>query len=292
MVSESVFEELEDMISGTIERVAGDDEVGRNRYGTSIRFAERFFPDSDGVTLVNGRSFVDAVPASVLGWPIIYVEKEDLRDDVRELLTDKKDFKVIGGTAVIADSVLEEARQIIETVVEEKIAIEDVALAIDGKHVTVEGEVIVENKTITEPMTWRIDDEGENTVQVGQEVVGEGDFTFDFHINKVGMYTLILQLHGDRVELEFVIEGLDLIVNPVAIDGNELTITGEIAVQGVELTEPVTWSIEDDNGEAVQVGQEELGKGSFSLDVIFDETGNFTLIMQLQGVRVERAFSL
>jgi len=292
VVSESVFEDLENLVTGTVERVAGDDEVGRDRYGTSIRFAERFFDESEGVSLVNGYSFVDAVPASVLGWPIVYVEQDDLRDDVRVLLEGKRDFKVIGGTAVIADSVLEEARQIIETVVEEKIAIENVALTIDEKHVTVDGEIVVENRTISEPLTWLIEDEDENTVRVGQEVVEEGDFTFDFHVDKVGMYTLVMQLHDDRVEIDFVVEGLDLIVDPVSVDGNELTITGEIAAQGVELTEPLTWSIEDGDGDAVLIGQEELEKGIFSLDVIFGETGDFTLVMQLQGERVERAFSL
>jgi len=203
VVSESVFDELEDMISGTIERVAGDDEVGRTRYGTSIRFAERFFDGPEGASLVNGYSFVDAVPASVLGWPILYVEQEGLREDVRNIIENKRDFRVIGGPGVIAESVLEIVRQFIGITLEEKVSIENVDLTIDENHVAVEGEIIVENYVITEPMTWRLDDEQGNTVQVGQENVGKGDFTFDFHVNEVGMYTLVLQLHGDRVEVEF-----------------------------------------------------------------------------------------
>ncbi len=292
VVPPAIFEELENLVSGTVERVAGDDEVGQNRYGTSIRFAERFFPEAETVALVNGRSFVDAVPASILGWPIIYVEFDDLRDDVRVLLQDKKDFRAIGGPAVIAESVVEEAKQIIESVVDEDIAIRKVALTVDEKHVTVDGEVIVENFTITEPMTWSLVNAEGNTVQIGQEPVGPGDFTFDFHVNKVGVYTLILQLHGERVETELIIEGLDVIVNPVTKDGNLITVSGEIAAQGVELTDPLTWKIENSSGATLRVGQEALETGEFSFDVFLNETGEFTLIMELQGVRVERAFSL
>ena len=206
VVSEEVFDELEDLISGTIERVAGDAEVGENRYGTSIRFAEKFFDGPGGVSLVNGYSFVDAVPASVLGWPILYVEQDNLREDVETIVQNKSDFRVIGGFAVIADSVLELARQIVGSALEERITVENVNLTIDEMHITVEGEIIVENDNITEPLTWLIEDADGSTAQVGQEDVAEGAFTFDFHVNEAGMYTLVLQLHGDRVEIEFEVE--------------------------------------------------------------------------------------
>ena len=112
VVSEAVFEALEDMVTGTVERVAGDDAVGQNRYGTSIRFAERFFSECDSAALVNGFSFVDSVAASVLEIPILYIQQDNLREDVREMLQEKKEFKVIGGPVVISERVLEEVREI------------------------------------------------------------------------------------------------------------------------------------------------------------------------------------
>ena len=104
VVSESVKAELEALVSGTVDRVEG-----ANRYETSLVFAETFFGEHDGVTLVNGRSYVDAVGASVLGMPIVYVDQNDLRDDVRVMLEDKATFRVIGGTSVITDDVLMDA---------------------------------------------------------------------------------------------------------------------------------------------------------------------------------------
>ncbi len=108
VVSEEIKTELEDMVSGSVDRVSG-----RDRYGTSIAFAEAFFSEHEGAALVNGYSFVDAVSASVLGMPIVYVDQDNLRNEVRSLLESKTTFRVIGGPGVISEAVLMDAYQTI-----------------------------------------------------------------------------------------------------------------------------------------------------------------------------------
>ncbi len=112
VVSPEVYDELSKLVKerkGEIKRVAGDDAVGRNRYGTSVNVYNEFFQSSSGVTLVNGVSFVDAVAASVLGLPILYVQENNLRPDVESILKNKEQFRVVGGSGVISDEVLKEA---------------------------------------------------------------------------------------------------------------------------------------------------------------------------------------
>lgn len=113
VVSKEVVSELEVIVPGSVTRVAGDQTYGENRYGTSVNFYRNYFEEKDSVALVNGRSFVDAVAASVLGLPILYVETEELRIDVESILTGKKDFRAVGGPAVICDTVITKAVKVV-----------------------------------------------------------------------------------------------------------------------------------------------------------------------------------
>ena len=111
VVSEEVFTELADLVGpqGEVLRISGDQTYGENRFGTSINFYKAYFKEAESISLVNGRSFVDAVAASVLGKPILYVDQNNLRTDVETILTEKRDFRIIGGPAVVSDGVLEDA---------------------------------------------------------------------------------------------------------------------------------------------------------------------------------------
>ena len=111
VVSEQVFSELEDLVGvqGEVIRIAGDSTYGENRFGTSINFYKTFFKEAESISLVNGRSFVDAVAASILGQPILYVDQNNLRPDVESILKEKSDFRIIGGPVVVSDEVLAEA---------------------------------------------------------------------------------------------------------------------------------------------------------------------------------------
>jgi len=114
-VSLEVEEKLRGLITGKVTRIAGDDVYGKDRFGTSLNFANNFFPNHAALTLVNGHSFVDAVGASILGMPIVYVNQDQLSTHAENLLALKTDFKAIGGPAVISDSVVVKAYEVLGT---------------------------------------------------------------------------------------------------------------------------------------------------------------------------------
>nr|WP_243426329.1 cell wall-binding repeat-containing protein [Caldicoprobacter guelmensis] len=108
IISEDVEDELEGLVSGTVTRVAGND-----RYLTSLAVAAKF--DVKEVALVNGDSFVDAVAASVLGLPIVYVKQNSMIADAEKFIADKASgVKVIGGTGVISSTLAQKAKEAVE----------------------------------------------------------------------------------------------------------------------------------------------------------------------------------
>ncbi len=111
-VPKKVEDELVDLLGRDgVERISGDDTVGSNREGTSIRFFERFFASSDSVHVVNGYSFVDAVAASVLQAPILYTRTDRMSSPITEALARFNDYRVIGGTAVITTGLQEQIHE-------------------------------------------------------------------------------------------------------------------------------------------------------------------------------------
>ena len=106
VVSDSVEQRLTSIVNGTVTRVAG-----ANRFETSLAIANQFFSDHRKAILVNGVSFVDAVPASTLGAPILYTRENRLLEGVEALLFGKETFSVVGGPGVLSDEVLYYAYQ-------------------------------------------------------------------------------------------------------------------------------------------------------------------------------------
>jgi putative cell wall-binding protein/methionine-rich copper-binding protein CopC len=112
VISDSVKDELDGLVSGSVIRLGGND-----RYLTSVAVAQKFESVKE-VALVNGESFVDAVAASVLGMPILYVKKDSMISEVEGFIASKaSDVKVIGGTGVISDTLANKAADSIKFVV-------------------------------------------------------------------------------------------------------------------------------------------------------------------------------
>lgn len=107
VVSEKVEEDLRNLVSGSVARLKGGDRIL-----TSIEVAKQL--DANEVVLVNGWNFVDAVPASVLGLPILYVKKDVISDEVLDYIATKAGVKIIGGTNAISDAVADKAREAVE----------------------------------------------------------------------------------------------------------------------------------------------------------------------------------
>nr|WP_306770733.1 cell wall-binding repeat-containing protein [Isachenkonia alkalipeptolytica] len=107
---ETELDEMEDV--SVANRLAGE-----NRVETSIEVAEfAAFDDFDSVSLVNGWSYVDAVAASTLGEPVVYLDLRQDRDwlsdqneDALALLQTKTGFQAIGGPVAIPESIVEAA---------------------------------------------------------------------------------------------------------------------------------------------------------------------------------------
>ena len=113
IIDESILTELNTLVTGEVTRVAGiPGKTGGDRFGTSMEVAKKYFHDHDSATLVNGFSFVDAVAASILGNPILYVEKDRLMNEenrterIGDLLGKKIGLMAIGGDQVISEEVL------------------------------------------------------------------------------------------------------------------------------------------------------------------------------------------
>ncbi len=111
VVSKDVEKALDELVTGSVKRLGGGDRVE-----TSLLLADEL--DADEVALVNGWTFVDAVPASVLGLPILYVRQNKIDDDVLDYVGTKAGVKVIGGKVAVSDNVLEDVLDAVKLTVE------------------------------------------------------------------------------------------------------------------------------------------------------------------------------
>lgn len=102
VVSPAVETALKGLVSGTVDRLSGNDRVG-----TSLAVAGKM--GGNNVVLVNGWSFVDAVAASTLGLPILYVQQGQIHANVEALLATKTGFRAIGGPNAVSNTVVEAA---------------------------------------------------------------------------------------------------------------------------------------------------------------------------------------
>lgn len=105
VVSEVVATELSKLPGiQEIERVAGGD-----RFETSVEVAKRFFPDSDNIIIANGSdsSMVDAVGASALGKPIVFVNDREVRPQVQAYIEGKQSLTIIGGKKAVPEAIKE-----------------------------------------------------------------------------------------------------------------------------------------------------------------------------------------
>lgn len=88
-----------------VERIAG-----KNRYETSYEVAKLL--NYDKAVIASGEGFADALSISSIAakneWPILLTTKTQLPEKIREIINNKrpKNVYIIGGTAVISDSVL------------------------------------------------------------------------------------------------------------------------------------------------------------------------------------------
>ena len=112
----AVSEAIEDALDGlngvsVLARLGGD-----NRYETGVQVSQlENFAGYNEYSLVNGWSYVDAVAASTLGAPILYFNGvwEVIPTSVISALRLKENFRAIGGPAVIPDSIIERAYEVI-----------------------------------------------------------------------------------------------------------------------------------------------------------------------------------
>ena len=81
---------------------------GENRIETSLNVASyEGFDHVEGMALINGWNYVDAVAASTLGKPVVYFrEGRGLIPEIREMIVKKGDFTGIGGYSVVAESII------------------------------------------------------------------------------------------------------------------------------------------------------------------------------------------
>lgn len=84
---------------------------GADRYATSVEMAKKFFPGSGDLSLVRGAdaNLADAIGASVLGQPVLYLQQTFLPPEVDryldQVLAPASRVSMIGGTAVLSQSV-------------------------------------------------------------------------------------------------------------------------------------------------------------------------------------------
>ena len=143
VVSEELERELNRLDGVIVEERFG----GRTRIDTSLRLAEhKSFQGNQGVSLIDGWTYVDAIAASTVGAPTVYFrEQEGMTDDLRQFLNNKVDIRVIGTTIFTDQEVKEEEST---TVTENAITTyqtgfydkENLALTINGNEsITVKG---------------------------------------------------------------------------------------------------------------------------------------------------------
>lgn len=114
----AVGQEVEDALTArglTVTRVAGAD-----RYGTAAKVGGLLTdtPELDRVVLAAGRAFPDALvaatPAARLGAPILLTEGDTLPSVTAEFLAERavEELIIVGGTAVVRDTVAEQAAEL------------------------------------------------------------------------------------------------------------------------------------------------------------------------------------
>ena len=116
-----VSEALEAELDGLEGVSVLDRFAGTNRVETSLMLAEfAAFDSFDSVSFVNGWNYVDAVAASTLGQPVVYLDLRQDRDwsssqnaGALALLETLQGFKAIGGPAVIPNAIVEAAINVI-----------------------------------------------------------------------------------------------------------------------------------------------------------------------------------
>lgn len=92
---------------------------GSTRYETSVEFAKDQFPYVGNFCLVRGadNNLADAIGATVLGYPILYVEQNSIRTGVNNYLdnrvTSSSEIFVIGGTDAVSNTVRDRARALV-----------------------------------------------------------------------------------------------------------------------------------------------------------------------------------
>lgn len=90
---------------------------GKDRYETSLKVAEKFFPDSDRVFVATGRNYPDALSgggvAGRLDAPMLLAPKNSLPAHSREYLKKVKpeEAVVLGGTGAVSGKVVTELRR-------------------------------------------------------------------------------------------------------------------------------------------------------------------------------------
>ncbi|RQD67484.1 MAG: N-acetylmuramoyl-L-alanine amidase, partial [Tindallia sp. MSAO_Bac2] len=90
-----------------VERIGGD-----NRYETATLIAE-YLPEADQAIIAYGGNFPDALAvgsyAAQNGYPILLTRTESIPSTTQEILTGINDTIIVGGTAVIGNTVFEQA---------------------------------------------------------------------------------------------------------------------------------------------------------------------------------------
>ncbi len=118
VISSTAFSQTEALVgAGNVERLGGS-----NRYDTARLIANKFFPAPTKVTLACGGDFPDALAGGVNAArqeaPILLVNTGTIPSEIEAYLTDKRNslenIIVYGGKAVINDSVIIEAENLIK----------------------------------------------------------------------------------------------------------------------------------------------------------------------------------
>ena len=106
VISEEVEKELRDSMGLQVARVAG-----RGRFETSVEVAETFWPGENHALVGNGITMVDAVAASILKRPLIFVRVDQMVPDVETYLKGIERKTIIGGPGAVSEEVQKEILQ-------------------------------------------------------------------------------------------------------------------------------------------------------------------------------------
>jgi|GEM_PF-2376310 len=104
VISDSVEQQLNNAIDGTVKRVAG-----LNRFETSVEIGKAFWNTADKVTIANGVSMVDAVASSILQRPLMLVRHNRIVGSAQEEIKGYGEYTIIGGETVVEKGLIENA---------------------------------------------------------------------------------------------------------------------------------------------------------------------------------------